>query len=61
MYMTPAQGVHVHLLHERGVLVGTVRAPEGRPLTGPGAPTLYLARPEVRQPRPEHEGSRAAS
>jgi hypothetical protein len=27
MYMTPAQGVHVHLMHERGVLVGTVRAP----------------------------------
>lgn len=62
MYMTPAQGVHVHLLHERGVLVGTVRAPEGRPLTGPGAPTLYLARPEVRAlPQTENAGTRAAS
>ena len=62
MYMTPAQGVHVHLMHERGVLVGTVRAPEGRPLTGPGAPTLYLARPEVRaMPRTDTDETRAAS
>ena len=63
MALTPAQGIHVHMLHDQGGrLVGLVRAPAIKPLTGPGAPTVLLVRTKSRRAEgpPFGESTRAA-
>lgn len=63
MAYTPAQGIHVHLLHDaRGRLMGLVRSPAVDQRTGPGAPTVLLVRQTTRRAEgpPYGESTRAA-
>jgi hypothetical protein len=53
MAYTPAQGIHLHLMHDpRGLFLGVVRSPAREPRMGQGAPTVLL----VRQATPRTEG-----
>jgi hypothetical protein len=63
MTHTPAQGIHLHLLHDpRGRFLGLVRSPARHPRTGPGAPTVLLVRQSTKRAEgpPYGESTRAA-
>ncbi len=63
MAHTPAQGIHVHLLHDScGRVLGLVRSPAIQQRTGPGAPTVLLVRQANRRADgpPYGESTRAA-